>query len=185
MSYAVVDSGPTAEELATVINLAERQSQLEDRIAELQKELDDTMIILRQIQERDLPEAMSQAGVEDYTLTGGKKVAIDTKIVASPTKAQQPEMLDWLESNEHEDLIKHEIKVAFGKGEFDRAERLLAWVHANMPKQKIDDKKYVHPQTLSAFVREQMKDQVDLPDAFGVVVLRKSIISRPKQPVLL
>jgi hypothetical protein len=154
---------------------------MEDHVATLQQELDAAIASLRAVQERDLPEAMSLAGLDSYTLKGGRKVAVKTTIIASPTKDQQPQMLAWLDENEHGDLIKHEVKVSFGKGEDTRAERFMDWVSEHLPKQKTDTKRFVHPQTLSAFVREQMAKHVDLPDEFGVLILKKSVVNRPKE----
>ena len=94
-------------------------------------------------------------------------------------------MLEWLEENEFGDIIKHDVKVSFLKGEDEKAARFTAWVQANLPKQKVDDKKFVHPQTLGAFVREQMQQGVDLPEEFGVVVLTKAVIKRPKTETVL
>jgi hypothetical protein len=177
--FTMFDDAPTSDQLASVVSLAEQQLQLEDQVARLTSELERATAALRQVQERDLPESMSLAGLESYTLSGGRKVGVETKIVASPAADQKPEMLEWLNEHAFGDIIKHEIKVAFGRGEDALADRMIAWAKANLPKQKLDDKEFVHPQTLNAFVREQMARQIELPDAFGVLVLKKAVISRP------
>jgi hypothetical protein len=180
VGFAGFDDGPTDGQLNSVSILADQQLELEDRAAALLRELESVTAQLKKVAECDLPAAMSIAGMEKFTLTGGRTVSIDTKVSASPTKEQQPVMLRWLEENEYGDIIKHEVKIGFGKGDDEKARRFLTWVGETFPSQKIDDKKFVHPQTLGAFVREQLQQGVDLPEEFGVVVLTKAVIKRPK-----
>jgi dihydroxyacetone kinase-like predicted kinase len=178
--YAEDIDGPTNAQLNIVVTLAELQLQLEDQLAALERAVDETKTALRKVAETDLPEAMRETGIESYTLTGGKKVAIENKIVASPRKEAQPEMLQWLEQHDHADIIKHIVNVSFDRGEDDMAQQLVALIRQHYPKQKLDDKRTVHPMTLNAFVREQLRENRDLPEAFGVVTLTKSVIHRPK-----
>jgi hypothetical protein len=175
-----VPQGPSGEQLSVVIGLAQRQTQLEDYIELLERDLDQSKADLRRIQERELPDAMQLAGIENYTLNGGRKVEIVTSIVASPTNDQKPLMLEWLQNNNHADIVKHELKIGFGKGEDDIAKKLKSWLGMHLPKQKVDDKTFVHPQTLNGFVREMFREGYDIPDTFNVTFLRKSVVSRPK-----
>ena len=175
-----LDLNPTTDQVSTVVALAEQQLELEDQLAALERQTEETKLALRKISETDLPEAMREAGIESYTLTGGKKVGVETKTFASPRKEQQPEMLEWLEENDHADIIKHVLTISFDRGEDERAQELVELIHQRYPRQKMDDKRTVHPMTLSAFVREELREQRDLPDAFGVVTLTKSVIHRPK-----
>ena len=180
------DTGPTPERLATAVNLALEQIRIEDEIANLNRDLEQRQRELRGIAEVDLPAALSLTGLRQLPLANGMTVSVDEKIVAGITKADQAEAYAWLRGTGHGDLIKRTVAVVFGKGQDAIADHLLDLLMADLAlkKQKIDDKEAVHPQTLGAFVREQVALGTELPPSIGVTTLRRAVVARPKAPVL-
>jgi len=158
------------DQLEQIVTLAELQLDYVARLVELDEETREVKDRLRQVSERELPDAMDEAGVEGFTLKDGRKVSIKVEYYASIPKDKQPLAFSWLRERGHDGLIKRNVTAKFGKGEDGLAEAFVAWAreHYFVP---IDDKQSVHHQTLKAFVREQMEDGIEIPqDVFGVHV---------------
>jgi predicted NACHT family NTPase len=80
-----------------------------------------------------------------------------------------------LRDNNHGDLIKNTISVDFGRGEDNDAADLKQGL--NDMGRSYTDKTGVHPQTLRAFVREQVESGQTLPlDLLGVFIGQKTTI---------
>ena len=78
----------------------------------------------------------------------------------------------WLRDNGYGDLVKSNVTVAFAMGEDAQAVKLKAAIQdLGMVS---TDKEDVHYQTMKAFVTEQHKKGVSLPDEFGVYVANKT-----------
>lgn len=173
-------STPSDTELATIAGLAREQQRLEREVAEDTAALQRKQDSLRQIREVDLPEAMSSAGIETFTATGGVKVSISVVYRASIPKDKAEQAFAWLRKHGHADIIKHEVSVKFGRDQDAAAESLLTWVHAQRWSNQTpaEDKRSVHPMTLAAFAKEQAA--VIPHDIFGIFVQRFAKIVGPK-----
>ena len=80
-----------------------------------------------------------------------------------------------MRDNGHEDLIKNTITCDFGRGEDGNAKVLKETLTGSGV--SYTDKTAVHPQTLKAFVREQVESGQNLPlDLLGVYIGQKSVI---------
>ena len=165
----------TNEELNVVKNLAERQLLLENELADLGVKLKAKGEALKKVQEDLLPEAMAEIGLETYTLFSGEEVTIKTGIAATISKANAAEAFAWLKVNKHDDIIKNEFKVAFGRGEEEASKHLLDFlVKAGFD---FTNKRGVHHSTLRAFCTEQMEKGANIPqDIFGIFSWSKSIV---------
>lgn len=180
---------PDDADLKTVAQLAERHIELEAQIAALQAELAVKQSALEAIRNSDLPLAMTSLGLELFRLTGGGVIELKEIIAASITKENQPKAFPWLEKNGHGDLIKHVITIQFGKGEDAWAKKFLQDLAKRKRPLKFDRKDTVHPQTLGAFVREQIRaakaegldprDQLPY-DLLGVFQQKYAEVSLPK-----
>lgn len=180
MDDAATVSTPTEEGLAEVSDLALRQLELEERIEATQE-------LLKQLQEAHtavssqlLPAALHAHNLSEIKMADGSQVTIQKIVRASIPKNRADEAFAWLETNEHGDLIKHIVSASFGRGEDEAVQAALealaeAGVYA-------EDKRTVHPQTLGAFVREQLEVGADLPhDLLGVFVGEVAKIKAPKK----
>ena len=129
---------------------------------------------LKSIQEK-LVDAMDEAGMASFKTKDGNAIEIIDFVSASIKADDKDEAYAWLEQNGHEDLIKHEIKLIFKKGENDKAEEAL-----KVLKDKgfdPDDKESVHAGTLKSFCKEQIEQGKPIPmDLFGVYQGRMSVI---------
>jgi hypothetical protein len=143
------------EAIGKISTLAQRQLTLQNQIEEYQEIIADLAGKLKKVQEEELPTAMQEAGVSEFKLTTGNKITIKPFYSGSITDENREEAFGWLADNDMDDLIKTDFTVKYGKGEDDKAEdlqRLLTENNVNF-----SFKKHIHPQTLSAFIKEQVE----------------------------
>lgn len=149
----------------------EQAQELQKEISALEDILSSRKDSLKKLQEEEMPELFSEAGVSGIILPNGVAVQVDTSIHCGIPAERKEEAFEWLKDNNHGDLIKNEFTVKFGRkednyvGDFrELAEKLGL---------KFDNKQKVEPMTLKAFAKEQMKSGTQLPqDLFGVYVRR-------------
>lgn len=153
-------------ELSQLRELAERQIESAAKVAELEALLNKAKEEYKDLSERLVPELMDQIGMGEFKTTSGLKIKIDETIRASIPKVKAPFAFAWLKEHGHAAMIKRVVKVAFGKGEDDKADEL----HKQLSEKfEVEDDASVHPSTLSAFVREKLRDGEEVPlDLFGV-----------------
>lgn len=173
---------PEDSALRTVARLAEEQLALEQEIAQQEATLAETKEKLRQVQENALPTAMLAAGLSNFALTSGHKIAVITDHFASIAKENHEEAMRWFHENGFGDLVKEDITISFGRGETEMARGLMEYLAATYgPKRKVVDKTGVHYQTLGAFIREQLGKGAQLPEELlGVHHRTWSKITAPK-----
>lgn len=147
---------PTDEELSKVRTLAAQQLELVADIIELQDQLDAKNSKLKQNMEVDLPTLMAQLGMTDFGLVGGARVAVKTAVNASIPKDLTVDAHGFLEEHGHGGLIKRRIQILFGREDIAWAKKFLADCAKRKKPLNLDTKEWVEPQTLSAFVREQI-----------------------------
>lgn len=104
---------PTENDLETIASLATTQLSLATNVDRLEEELKEAKKKLRQIQENDLPDAMSAIGLASFTLTSGAEIKIEDKFYASIAKARKPACADWLIDNGQSALVKQDFHIPF------------------------------------------------------------------------
>lgn len=168
---------PSTNEVKEIAALAERQLEQERDVRVAAHHLEIAQIALRRTQEVDLPNAMQQAGVSEIKLPTGEKITIKDDVYASIPKDERGELAyAWLRDNGFGDVIKNEVKVAFGRGEEEQVAALLAeckvngWNNASLAAT-------VHSSTLKALIREQLAKGNDFPmELFGAIPVSKAVI---------
>lgn len=155
--------------LSTLSGLAKRQLEIEREIKEIEANLKNKKEEHRQVSQVDLPEAMAECGMSSFELDNGAKVSVKPFYNCSIPKDKYNDALSWLRDNNHGDLIKNTVSVDFGRGEDDKASNFKAELITSGTSYK--DKTGVHPQTLRAFVKEQVESGQPLPlDLLGVFI---------------
>jgi len=179
-------------DLQKIAKLAHRQQSLLATREQLEGELKQVSVELREVSEKLLPEAMDEVGLEKFTLSDGTTISIAEIVSAGlPTAGgierargeKREVLLDrlsqalvWLEGHGAGDLIKNEVRALFGRGEDDEAEALAAF--AAQHGYSYTQSRTVHPQTLGAFCREQLESGADLPmDLLGVHIVRRAKVA--------
>jgi len=171
--------GATDGEIRRIAELANKQLKLEREVSELDEMLKSAKERLRAVQEHDLPDALSEAGVSEIRLSDGSHVKAEPFTNAHISKANTEKAHRWLIENGFSDIIKREVTASFGKGDknYDIArEALLAkGLHPQT-------RESVHHATLKAFAKEQIEKGTDIPtDLFGLYSGFKTKIAKKKE----
>lgn len=138
---------------------------------------------LHHLRSKAIPEAMAEAGIGDlFSLEDGHTITLLQYV--SGTLPKDPEKraaaLEKIESIGGGALIKTQFAMAFGKGEKEDADALLALLHNNDFHAEVSEG--VHPQSLQAFAREKLKNGEEMPlEELGLFA---GIIAKIKAPAV-
>lgn len=172
-------SAPSHDALSEVAQLAARQIELEDAIEATEAQLTALKEKLARVRDDELPSALAEHGLSEIAMRDGSRVKVIDVVRASIPAAHRDAAFRWLDEHGFGDLVKHEIKATFGRGEEAEAQASIDALRGMGV--DAEDKRTVHPQTLGAFVREQLEQGAPIPrDVFGVFVGRSTKISRAK-----
>lgn len=161
------------KEMKKISVLANRQVTIEKEIEELERELDQLKTSLEEVSTHLLPDALAEAGVSTIKLESGESIVIKKIYAANLNEMNQEKCFNWLKEHGHEALVSHEIGVKFKKGE----DKLHEMVSTFLQERKVDhsDREKIHPQTLQAFIREQVEGGAEFPlDLFQVSIINKA-----------
>lgn len=149
-------------------------AELADIYVGLQKQIADYEAKLKALNEefalvakKQLPEAIREAGMAEFTLLDGTKFVVEEEVYTSISEANRAEAHSWLRANNYGGIIKSRFEILLGKGEDERAAKLVETLTDQKVAYRRDEA--VHAQTLKAFVRARLKENVELPrKVFGI-----------------
>lgn len=169
---------PKDQKLGAIAELARQQVLLEGEVADLEMILKNRKEELLKVRDDLLPAALAEVGMTSFTLTDGTKIDVKPFYDCHISEANRDAAFEWLRTNDHADLIKHELKASFGKGE--ESDAVAAKQALEQLGVEVSDKEAVHPQTLKAFVKEQVEAGAEgFPlDLFGAHVGSRAKITR-------
>ena len=175
MEEATEKEVPRNEKLKELAVLIDKMQKHELEMQRLSKLLAAETEKYNKINNVMIPDLFEELGLKKISLSNGRTVEIKSSYVGSITEDRKPQCFEWLENKGYDAIIKHDVISKFKKGETTE--------HDNLVKVLIDlgvtfeDKKYVHPQTLKSFIKEQLESGADFPqELFGVVAIRKTIV---------
>lgn len=167
--------------LKSLTSLANQQVSLEDKIAEIEAELKAKKAELRKLSEEDLPTAMQELGMKQLVLLDGTRLSIEKDYKAGISGPRRVLAHEWLREHGHGGMIKVMLEADLtGREDRERkvqeAKKVLEAL--GVP---VSAEERVHPQTLVAWVREQLENGKEVPtDLFGVFKITRSKLSRPE-----
>lgn len=129
---------------------------------------------IQKIERDELPEMFTRAGVTSLTVeaTGNHPAFVaerSTVFTAKIPDEKRQEAFEWLEKNEHGDLVKSVINIFFGMQEHE--ERLRVMKILSDAKVQFYSNESVHHMTLKAFVKGEIQKGHAIPhDLLGVYV---------------
>lgn len=170
------------EGLALISSLAQAQYDAALEVARLEDELSSAKEQLRIVAEVDLPEAMKECGVKDFTTTAGLTVKLKEDVNVGIAAPRREEAYQWLIDHEFGGLIKSQLGMSFDRDHLSDAVKLAE----KLKKQgyEIDMSQSVHYQTLKAFVKERMADtdsELVFPlDLFGARPFQVAVVKPRK-----
>jgi hypothetical protein len=163
------------EDLSSVAALAKRAKVLEKEIDDLEKTLSERKEQQRKLLEESIPNMLSELGMKDFSMADGSKITVKPFYSASIPEEKRAEAYEWLRDNGFDDIIKNTVSVRFGRGEDELCDQLLNLLREqNYP---VEQAQKIEPQTLKAWVREQVERGNAFPtELFGVYVGQKATI---------
>jgi len=163
------------EDLSSVAALAKRAKVLEKEIDDLEKSLSERKEQQRKLLEESIPNMLSELGMKDFSMADGSKITVKPFYSASIPEEKRAEAYEWLRDNGFDDIIKNTVSVRFGRGEDELCDQLLNLLREqNYP---VEQAQKIEPQTLKAWVREQVERGNAFPtELFGVYVGQKATI---------
>lgn len=169
------------EDLRSVVKLANEQTRLEELFAAQQALADETKVELTKLVEVLLPNKLQALGLSSLTLSDGREISIESEVYATISEEKRAAAFAWLTSTGNDGIIKHEYVCPFGKGQTDEVKAFEELLNAAGVSFK--SKRFVHPQTLKAFVREQLKSATKgFPlETFSVFEKKQSVVTQPKK----
>lgn len=159
------DSEVNSNLLMTMRQLADRLEAQEAVVADLEAQLEREKAILKGIKETEIPSAL-EGLFGKFDLKDGRALEVGQKIRASIAGEKAPPAIKWLDDNGYGAIVKREVVFRFGKDDamFAPFREFVQNFEKEKGKRLVrEDKFSVHPQTLEAFIREKMKEGVDLP----------------------
>lgn len=135
---------------------------------------------------KTMPELMDQAEVEDFSLTSGFQVEIKEKVHASLAKENMAEGCAILEKTGFSALVKRTVTVPFSTKQGKIADKVVKAIAKALGEEQVEvtDKREVHHSTLSAWVRNQLKEgkpfSTEQMKLFGVFRQRRAVITEKK-----
>lgn len=171
---------PSTDALTDLAELIQQQRDLEALIIDIDFALAKKRADLAMLSEVKIPEIFQRLGLSELKLSDGAKVEVKPFYAANISEEKKPAAFEWLRLNNFDDMIKHEVKVTYGKGEDEVSRQLTEYL------QRIGanyiDKESVHPSTLKAFVRQRVESGDELPvETFGVHIGYKTNIKPAKK----
>jgi hypothetical protein len=175
--YGEYKDQPLDEKMRMIQALAVEQKRLERIVEEKEVEFKEAKRALADIAENKLPQLMDEIGSADFTTKDGVRILVKEDIKASISDERREEALKWLEEHNFGDLVKREFKIVFGRDEEEWAKEFQASLSESERSLNYEVKRGVHASTLAAFIREQLKEGIDIPlSTFGVFRQRKTTI---------
>lgn len=153
---------------------------LGNQIAKGEAEIKDKAERLKELVEKDLPDALDDAGVKDLTTADGFKVELKTAYFASIAKTKEA-ALKWLQEHDYSEIVKRTVSVQFDRGEDADASKFVTGLEDTFPDKIPKDEMKIESQTLKKWVKDMIEDGEDIPfDTFGVHVVDYVKITKPK-----
>lgn len=195
IEYGVEDLAD--EKLSRVSDLAAALRRAQGEVAAIESELTLARNRVTQIEQLELPEAMSAMGMEKFTLTNGDNIKIIEAVSASISEDNQPAAFAWLRRVGSDSIIKRLVAVAFGKGDDEKAQKLYEQLKEDYEDTEIIDKATVHSATLKSFVTERLAVEAELDrlareengptdfvriprNIFGIYTFKKAVVKAAK-----
>ncbi len=146
---------PNEDELSTIAELAEQQVDLEQRIKDAERNVQDLKAAYLQMRTESLPEAMKQVGLSEFTLSNGAKISVKDDLNCNIKAANKNPAYEWLREHGHGDIIKNDVLFSFGTGQDDAKQEAIDYAEEQDLPYSV--KEAIHAGTLNAWAKRQLE----------------------------
>ena len=165
MFEEVASDGPSDSQLFEIKELADKAVLVASGVAELEEALKEQKKELNDLQQNQLPQKMTEIGMEEFKLEDGTKIEIKDYLGGSLPKDVDGKAaaLSYIEDvMEMGSIIKRSFQVNFGKGEDEEAGAFRELIEVEFPEFK--ETLGVNHQTLGSAARELLSNGSPLKD---------------------
>lgn len=164
--------------LTDLVEAANRQVFLAEQVAALDEQLKAKKQELKTQSEEIVPSMMMELGMTKFTLANGYELSIKDEVYAKIPENTKFAAFQWLRDRNLDGIIKTQVSMDFGKGEDEEASRIVQTLADMGIYAKTEST--IHPQTLKAFLREQISLGSGVPlEDFGATVVKTTVIRMP------
>lgn len=171
---------PSLDMLERITTAATQVTVLNARLATLEQQVDETKAELRALQETVLPALMDEAGTPLIGLDDGSRLERHERVYASVSKANATDACAWLDEHGYGALVREAISVPVARGDRGTATRVVSALEG-LGVAFLRDLS-IHPQTLTAFVRESLSEGRELPNSIKYHVQPVVELHAPRAP---
>lgn len=169
------NQGPSQAAMGDLSKLADRQMDLEAKVATIEERLKEAKLQLRSVQEDQFPDALSSARVSEFTTDNGLHVKVKNDMKLSITEARREAVHAWLRANDLAGLIKVEVGVLFSKDQEEEAIQLAESL--TLKGYTVAQAEKANTSSVKAAVRGMMAEGREVPlQLLGGFETRKTII---------
>ena len=162
----------TTSSTQDIRELAKKQLELSTELKELEAKIKYIKAQLNSLSRMTLPDMLDEADLGDCKV-GQYKITLTDKIEANITEANKDKAYGWLIKNGHDDIIKNQLIINFGKGDTEASIELSDVLKSQ--DFNVEEKYAVNKNTLKKWAREQYENGVDIPeDLFGIFRFRET-----------
>ena len=154
----------------------------QDRKKDLESEIKVVENIIKNIVQEEIPDIMENNDLDKITLKNGVQIHLAKKVRATFPKeiSKIQEAANWLEQSGNSGMLKRQVGVEFTKGDNEKVDRLMHYLSEDIQPLKTTEKTTVHPQTMSAFIREKLEEGENVPmELFNVYIQREAVVKEP------
>lgn len=176
-----VPDAPASDKLQMVRDLANDQYKLENEIEKAEEQLKAKKAEYIELSQKTLPTLMGSLGLSSLESQDKKwKLTVNPFYDAKIDDTNRGSCFSWLIENGHGALIKHTVSCEFDRETHEEVEKLRkVLTDAGFD---YEDVMKVHPQTLKAFVKEQLEAGAPFPvETFKVHNGLKAVIKLGKK----
>jgi hypothetical protein len=169
--YSGYEPSQSEDALAQLSELAEEQQRRASAVNKAEEDLKFAQSELRKVAEEMIPELMITLGIEEFTTISGLKISIKEQYRASIRADFKNAGYAWLRENGHAAIIKRVVKVQFGMGEDEMAQKAIdALEEQFLP---VEDSNSIPWQTMARLAKDMREDGQDLPEELFSVHLQR------------
>ena len=165
---------PTNTELEEISTIANSLLVLKARIKKGTAYLADLQKQATKIETDTLPDALKRAGIKSFEMPSGEGISIKDTVVTNIKLADKPAAYQWMNDNGYGSLVKTKITLAFGMGEKEQADSLIAY----LKKEKFDfgSSQDIHAASLKKWGTDALESGLSTPDTIKIDSFPKAII---------
>jgi hypothetical protein len=157
-----------SDSLARISELSRLFKAAKERVDEAKDELSKAQDEFRRLEREELPQLMMEFGLQLLKLSDGSVVEIVEDLDASISADRRMAAHQWLTDHGFSGIIKSNISLSFDRNELEVAQQLAEQI-SELTGRSVDMDEKIHPQTLKAFVKEQIAAGTPIPfDLFGI-----------------